>query len=262
MSDVSRRMSVDGMRLTAYGERHTAYGMRPADRQAPAVSVIVPTYNERETLPELVARLRGACRDGLEVVVVDDASPDGTAQVAEQMAGSGAPVCLLRRAGKSGLATAVLAGARASRGEIVVVMDADLSHPPEAVPALVGAVRAGADIAVGSRYVPGGEIRNWSWRRRLMSRVAVWLARKVLRERTRDPVSGFFAARREWLADGSLRGLGFKILLEVLAHARGARIAEVPYTFTDRRGGASKLGPAEVWNYLRLLWRLRRQGVS
>jgi dolichol-phosphate mannosyltransferase len=237
-------------------------GLDDPDHRPPAISVIVPTYNERATLPILVQRVREAANGELEVVVVDDASPDGTADVAEQLARSGAPVRIVRRPRKQGLATAVLAGAAASRGETLVVMDADLSHPPEAVPALVAAVRAGADIAIGSRYVPGGEVRNWSWPRRLISRVAVWLARTVLREPARDPVSGFFAARRRWLANGSVQGLGFKILLEVLAHARGARVVEVPYAFTNRPGGASKLGVGEIWNYLRLVWRLRKQRVS
>ncbi|MDR5682947.1 MAG: polyprenol monophosphomannose synthase [Armatimonadota bacterium] len=229
---------------------------------APTVSIIVPTYNEHDTLPELVARLQAAAGPGIEIVVVDDASPDGTAEVAEQLAREGVPVRVVRRPHKQGLATAVLAGVAASRGEILVVMDADLSHPPETVPALIATIGTGADIAVGSRYVPGGSVRDWPMRRRLMSRVAVWLARTILREPTRDPVSGFFAARRRCLAHRRLRGLGFKILVEVLAHARGARIVEVPYTFTDRRGGASKLGPAEVCNYLRLLWRLRKERGS
>ncbi len=218
--------------------------------------MVVPTYNERDTLPELVERLHRALGGGYELVVVDDSSPDGTAEVAEELAAR-YPVRVVRRPGKLGLGSAVLDGARAAAGPVVVVMDADLSHPPEAVPELARALRAGADVAVGSRYVPGGGVRGWPVRRRVMSRVAVLLARVWLGERVRDPVSGFFAVRREALLDRSLQGLGYKILLEVLARHRGCRVAEVPYVFADRRAGRSKLGAHEVWNYLRLLWRLR-----
>jgi dolichol-phosphate mannosyltransferase len=225
------------------------------------VSVVVPTYNERDTLPELVLRLARALRQGYEVVVVDDASPDGTAEVARQLARS-YPVRLVQRPGKLGLASAVLEGARAAQGAVLVVMDADLSHPPEAVPALVGAVEGGADVAVGSRYVPGGGVERWPLHRRWMSRVAVWLARVWLGERVYDPVSGFFAVRRERLAGAALEGVGYKILVALLARSRGARVVEIPYTFTDRRGGRSKLGAREVWNYLRLLWRLRAAARS
>ncbi|MDQ7800797.1 MAG: polyprenol monophosphomannose synthase [Armatimonadota bacterium] len=219
------------------------------------VSVVVPTYNERETLSELVGRLHQALGSGYEVVVVDDSSPDGTAELAREL-GRQYPVRVLQRPGKLGLGSAVLEGARAASGRWVVVMDADLSHPPEVVPELVDALRSGAELAVGSRYVPGGGVRDWPWRRRLMSRVAVALARLWLRERVSDPVSGFFAARRELLLDPSLEGIGYKILLEVLVRNRGRSVVEVAYVFTDRRGGRSKLGAGEVWNYLRLLWRL------
>lgn len=219
------------------------------------VSVVVPTYNERETLSELVGRLHQALGSGYEVVVVDDSSPDGTADLAREL-GRQYPVRVLQRPGKLGLGSAVLEGARAASGRWVVVMDADLSHPPEVVPELVDALRSGAELAVGSRYVPGGGVRDWPWRRRLMSRVAVALARLWLRERVSDPVSGFFAARRELLLDPTLEGIGYKILLEVLVRNRGRSVVEVPYVFTDRRGGGSKLGAGEVWNYLRLLWRL------
>ncbi len=225
------------------------------------VSVLLPTYNERDTLPELVARLAQTLGADHEVVVVDDASPDGTAEVARGLARTH-PVRVVRRPTKLGLASAVVEGARAARGAVVVVMDADLSHPPEVVPALVGAIEGGADLAVGSRYVPGGGVDRWPVYRRWMSRLAVWLARAWLGQQVRDPVSGFFAVRRERLAAATLEGVGYKVLLALLAGNRGARVVEIPYTFTDRRGGRSKLGAREVWNYLRLLWRLRTAARS
>ena len=139
------------------------------------LSVIVPTYNEAGSLPPLVDRLAAAMAGReWELVVVDDGSPDGTADLAERLAPA-RPVRVLRRAGKAGLASAVIAGMKEARGDILVVMDADLSHPPEVVPQLVDAIDAGADLAVGSRYVHGGATMDWPLRRRIVSRVACYM---------------------------------------------------------------------------------------
>ncbi|MBI4278547.1 MAG: polyprenol monophosphomannose synthase [Armatimonadetes bacterium] len=227
----------------------------------PDLSVVVPTYNEREMLPLFLARIADVARGlPLEVVVVDDNSPDGTADAAgalgRQYAGRFA-LQVVRRPGKVGLATAVLDGAKAARAPVVAVMDCDLSHPPELLPRLLEAVRGGAGIAVASRYVPGGGIRDWPLWRRGVSRVATLMARLVLGGRVRDPVSGFFAARREILTGPTYWGMGFKILLEVLARAPRARVVEIPYVFVDRAVGRSKLSKGEMSTFLRLLWRLR-----
>src|SRR3970040_2466416 len=138
------------------------------------VSLILPTYNERETLPRLIAALRPmASRLGLEIVVVDDASPDGTAEVPAGLAAEGAvPIRLVRRLGKAGLASAVLAGAAVASAPIIAVMDSDGSHPPEALPALVAAVGGGADLGVAARYVAGGRVARWPVWRRVARRVA------------------------------------------------------------------------------------------
>jgi dolichol-phosphate mannosyltransferase len=230
-------------------------------------SIVVPTYNERATVPELLRALAAALapdagRDAAcDVVIVDDSSPDGTGQVARGVAAeleSVLPVTVVTRPGKTGLASAVLEGVRRGRGQVIVVMDSDLSHPPETVPALLRAVAGGADVAVGSRYVPGGGVRRWPWRRRVMSRIAVGMARRFLGIRAADPVSGFFAARRTLFEDTPFLGLGYKILVELLALHPRAVVVEVPYVFTERAGGRSKLGWGEVSNYLQLLRRLRR----
>src|SRR6266446_10190818 len=182
---------------------------------APVISVIVPTYNEAESLPPLIERL-GAVMSGhtWELVVVDDGSPDGTAEVANRLSARH-PVWVVRRAGKAGLASAVIAGFKESRGDILVVMDADLSHPPETVPALVKAIDEGADLAVGSRYVSGGAVKDWPLRRRVVSRVACLIGNVLVP--VRDATSGFFAIRRSVVAGAKLNPSGFKIGSEVMA---------------------------------------------
>jgi len=229
----------------------------------PSISIIVPTYNEAESLPVLAERLFAALREaGLEaeLVVVDDSSPDGTGDIAERLARQ-YPMQVLHRPPKSGLASAVWDGMEKARGGILVVMDADLSHPPEVVPRLIQAVAAGrADLAVGSRYVPGGGVANWPWHRRFASWFACQLARPFVP--LHDATSGFFALRRAVVQGVALDPIGFKIGLEVMAKGQYRAFQEVPYTFTDRRFGQSKFGTTEVRFYLLQLgriWRFRRQ---
>ena len=212
------------------------------------ISVVTPTYNEAGSLPTLAERLALALAGReYELVVVDDGSPDGTADVADALAAR-LPVRVVRRAGKAGLASAVLAGFVAARGDVLVVMDADLSHPPETVAALVAALDAGADLAVASRYVRGGGIEDWPLGRRIVSRAACLLGSLLVP--VRDATSGFFAVRRTAIEGVRLNGIGFKIGFEVIARARARRIVEVPYTFRDRELGASKFGRREVAQYL------------
>jgi len=220
------------------------------------VSVVVPTYNEAGSLPLLVARLAKAMngRDW-ELVVVDDGSPDGTAGVAESLAAAH-PVRVVRRPGKAGLASAVLAGFAAATGDVLVVMDADLSHPPERVPALVDAVAAGAELAVGSRYVRGGGTMDWPLRRRIVSRVACLIGNALVP--VRDCTSGFFALRRSVVEGVRINAIGFKIGFEVIARGRYRTVVELPYTFRDRELGASKFGRREVVLYLRQLGAVAR----
>lgn len=226
------------------------------------LSVIVPTYNERDSLPRLLARLEALrSRLALEVVVVDDASPDGTGDLAERHAREGTlPLVVVHRERKAGLASAAIDGAAAASAEIVSVMDADLSHPPELLAELAGAVGGGADVAIASRYVAGGGVEAWPLLRRAVSRSATWLARAVLGLRVHDPLSGFFAARRALLTDRRYVGIGYKLLVEILATHPQARVVEIPYRFVDRQQGTSKLSAGEMLEYLRLLLRLRLKG--
>jgi dolichol-phosphate mannosyltransferase len=225
------------------------------------ISVIIPTYNEaaviEETLRRAAAALRSAGED-FELIVVDDASADGTADHVDSLARE-IPVHVLRRPGRLGLATAVLDGWAMARGNVWGVMDADLQHPPETLTALAAAMREGADLAIGSRYVPGGGTSDWTWMRRLISRTATHMAATVLPLKLAvvgDPMSGMFMIRASALRDAHLNPLGYKILLEVIAKARYKNLVEVPYIFQERERGASKLGARQYVEYLQHLARL------
>ncbi|MBP1449652.1 MAG: glycosyltransferase [Thermoproteus sp.] len=221
---------------------------------------MVPTYNESENLPVLVEKLASAFAGRpYEVVVVDDSSPDGTAEVAERLAERYPVRVVLRRVRHMRLSGAVAEGARRAAGDVVVVMDADLQHPPEVAPQLAEAVLKGADLAVATRYAGGGGAAGWPLARRIISRGAVLLARALVPEARRisDPMSGFFAVRRNCLA--ALRPTGYyKILLDVLAQCRPQRVVEVPYVFRPRRAGESKLGVGVIADYLLQLMRISR----
>jgi dolichol-phosphate mannosyltransferase len=225
------------------------------------ISVIIPTYYEagviEETLRRAAAALRSVSED-FELVVVDDASADGTAQRVESLAAE-IPARVLRRPGRLGLATAVLDGWATARGDVWGVMDADLQHPPETLTALAAAIRKGADLAIGSRYVPGGGTSDWTWVRRFISRTATHMAATVLPLKLAvvgDPMSGIFMIRASSLQGAQLNPLGYKILLEVIAKAHYKNLVEVPYVFQERERGASKLGARQYWEYLLHLARL------
>lgn len=220
------------------------------------LSVVVPTYNEAGSVPKLAERLHAAlgARDW-ELVIVDDGSPDGTADIAAALAPR-IPTNVVRRAGKGGLASAVIAGFAAARGDILVVMDADLSHPPELVPALLSAIEDGADLAVGSRYVAGGGVEDWPMRRQIVSRVACLMGSVLVP--VRDATSGFFALRRSVIDGVTLNPIGFKIGFEVIARGRYRSVVEVPYTFRDRELGASKFGRREIGQYVVQLGQIAR----
>lgn len=218
------------------------------------ISIIVPTYNERDNAPELIRRVLDAFArldEPAELLVVDDDSPDGTAEAMRQAAATcnaGEQVRVIVRRQDKGLAKAVAAGFEQARGDVLAVMDADLSHPPERLPELLAAIRDGADVAVGSRYVQGGAIEDWPMARRVISRGACLLARPL--SPVKDITSGFFALRRDCLDELHYVPRGYKIGLELFARLPGRRVVEVPFTFHDRTRGASKLGSAVMLAYL------------
>lgn len=221
------------------------------------VTVIIPTFREAENLPELFRRL-AAVREqylpAMDVLVMDDDSDDGTPEVMAELALPWAR--LVTRKANRGLSPAVMEGFSRATGEIIAVMDADLSHPPESLPDLVAAVVNGADFALGSRYVPGaGTAEDWGWFRRLNSRIATLLARPFTS--ISDPMSGFFAFPRRILDSGApLNPIGYKIGLEVLVKCQCRRVAEIPIFFDQRHRGQSKLSLQEQWRYLQHLRRL------
>lgn len=224
------------------------------------VSVIIPTLRERANLERLLPRLFAvlqAANLAAEVVIVDDDSRDDTDSLCHEFAKHHA-LRLITRTEERGLATAVLRGLSEAVGEICIVMDADSSHPPEAVPALVEAARSPfCDVAIGSRYTRGGSAdENWGWFRRLNSSAATLLARGLTR--AADPLAGFFAIRRGTFdrAAPTLRPLGYKILLELIVRCDCRRVVEVPIRFQDRTIGKSKLSITQQWLYLRHLARL------
>lgn len=222
------------------------------------ISIIVPTYNERDNLEELFERISSSLRGrAFEIIVVDDDSPDRTWEKAQELSQK-YPIRVLRRTKERGLSSAVIRGFEIAEGDVFVVMDADLQHPPEVIPKLIEAIEKGADIAVASRYVKGGGVENWYWYRRVISKGAIMIGRVALPKirNIKDPVSGFFALRREVVENVELNPVGFKILLEILIKGRYGSAVEVPFTFGLRSAGESKLGQKQIFDYLRHLWRL------
>lgn len=227
---------------------------------APWITVILPTYEEAANLPDLVPRIvdglgefgEGAC----QVLVVDDDSPDGTAEVAREL-GRRWPVQVHVRRGERGLAGAVIAGFQRAEGRVSVVMDADGSHPPAALPAMVRPLLDDrADVVVGSRHLPGGGSEGWPLRRRLISGGAGLLARGL--SPMTDPTTGFMAVRTDLARSLPLEPMGFKIVLELVVRGWPLRLQEVPILFTDRIAGRSKLSGGVTLRYLQHLARLYR----
>ncbi|HEV3089783.1 MAG TPA: polyprenol monophosphomannose synthase [Candidatus Elarobacter sp.] len=223
-------------------------------------SIVVPTYNEAGGIEKLVTTLRGVFeQNGLdgEIVVVDDNSPDGTGAIVDRLEREGYPVRCLHRPGKMGLSSGVIDGWKFARSESQALgaMDADFSHDANILPRMVRALQDGGyGLAIGSRYVPGGGIENWPKRRIITSRVAIALAQPLTP--IKDITSGYFLVKREALDGVELDPIGFKIGLEVIAKAHYGRALEVPYVFTDRVAGTSKLNQNEIFNYLKQLGRI------
>lgn len=223
-----------------------------------ALSVVIPTYRERENLVELIERssaiLLPLLGGSFELIVVDDDSPDGTWQLAAEIARNNPHVRVLRRCNDRGLASAVVRGWQVARGNVLAVIDGDLQHPPELIADLWRLVdEGGADLAVASRYGAGGSVGNWAFLRQLMSRTVRLIGLIMLPSvlgRVGDPMSGYFALRRSCIEGRELHPRGYKILIEVLGRGEIAVLREVAYAFSSRHSGASKATPRVFWEYL------------
>ena len=226
------------------------------------VAVVVPTYNEIDNIDELLTRLL-ALKEVQEIVVVDDNSPDGTASRVIAHSQSTDKLRLIARSGKLGLGSAYAAGmklALAHGADAVVTMDADLSHDPQSIPALIAGLDY-VDVMIGSRYVAGGRIENWGMGRRVLSRGANFLTRLILRIPAKDCTAGFRAYKREVLEEvdpASIRSHGYSYLEEVICRVKraGFSIGETPITFRDRRAGESKISRSEIFKGAFTLFRL------
>jgi dolichol-phosphate mannosyltransferase len=222
------------------------------------LSVIVPTFNERDNVREVVRRLdRSLQGKAWEVIFVDDDSPDGTAARVREIAQLDPRVRCIQRIGRRGLSSACVEGMLSSSSQYFAVLDGDCQHDEALLPCMLEILREGeADLVVGSRYMSGGGIGNWDSSRARMSRLATRLGKALIKHELSDPMSGFFALRRETL-EAAVRGLssiGFKILLDLVASSPGTvRLKEIPYEFRSRHAGESKMDGHAMWDYLMLL---------
>jgi glycosyltransferase involved in cell wall biosynthesis len=226
----------------------------PGNRPSQRVLVIIPTFNELENLPLIHQRLKDACPE-VHLLIVDDSSPDGTGELADELAAADAGrTHVMHRTAKDGLGAAYLAGfawGLSRQYDVLVEMDADGSHAPEQLTRLLGAIDAGADLVIGSRYVDGGNVRNWPWRRWALSWTANTYARLALGIDIHDITAGYRAYRREVLEaidlDGvDSKGYCFQIDLTRRSLSNGFVVAEVPITFTERELGVSKMSGSNI----------------
>ena len=238
-------------------------------KQAQAqVSIIIPTYNESENIIQVLKSIGESIPENIPIqaIVVDDNSPDGTGKMVEDYINdtqnkAGYSINVIHRETKSGLSSAILDGIQHSSGETVVVMDSDLSHPPKIIPQLMEEIRTSDyDIVIASRYTEGGEVSGWSTKRKLISKGATGIAKAGLGVNESDPMSGFFAFKRKILEGIKFDAIGYKMLLEILVKTKGAKVKEIPYTFTDRTRGSSKLDSSTMFDFVTSVWKLYRYG--
>jgi dolichol-phosphate mannosyltransferase len=228
--------------------------------------IVLPTYEEADNITALLQRVRAALPSST-ILVVDDSSPDGTAELAEATAAQLGRIEVIRRPAKRGLGSAYRSGFEwglARQFEVLVEMDADLSHDPADVPRLCATVEEGADLVIGSRYVPGGSIPAWSWHRRALSRYGNRYAAAMLRVPITDATSGFRAYRASALVDLGLEsvradGYGFQVEMAYRVAQRGGKVVEIPISFSDRSFGRSKMSGRIVVEALALVtwWGIR-----
>ena len=232
------------------------------------VSIIIPTYNESQNIIQILKSIKDNLPKNItsQTIVVDDNSPDGTGKLVEDYLKNIKKITddtieIIHRKAKDGLGSAIMKGIQQAKGDMIVVMDSDFSHPPQIIPKLIESIKKYQyDIAVASRYIKGGKIQGWSLKRKMMSKFATLIAKKGLGIDTKDPMSGFFAFKRNIIKELNIDAIGYKILLEIIVKTKGVNIKEIPYTFQDRELGSSKLGIKTILNYYKSVWKLYRYG--
>ena len=232
------------------------------------ISIIIPTYNESENIIKILRTIGEILPKNVttQAIVVDDNSPDGTGRLVEDYLKNVKKIAdytieIIHRKAKDGLGSAILKGIQQAKGDTIVVMDSDFSHPPQIIPKLIESIKKYQyDIAVASRYIKGGEIHGWSLKRKIISKFATLIAKKGLGIDTKDPMSGFFAFKRNIIKGLNIDAIGYKILLEILVKTKDVNIKEIPYTFQDRELGSSKLSIKTIFDYCRSVWKLYRYG--
>ncbi len=237
-------------------------------KKNPQVSIIIPTYNESKNIIDVLKTIRANIPKGFqtETIVVDDNSPDGTGKIVDEYISNIKKIAentidVIHRRAKEGLSSAILHGIQKAKGETIVVMDSDFSHPPNIIPKMLDAFKQyQCDLVVASRYITGGKIQGWTKKRKIMSKIATLIAKKGLGVNTKDPMSGFFAFKKNIIKELNFDALGYKFLLEILVKTKGIRVKEIPYTFENRKFGSSKLDSSTVLDYLKSIWKLYKNG--
>ena len=244
-----------------YNEKHTTGN----DTQ---VSIIIPTYNESKNILQILKSIGEnlPLNFSAQAIVVDDNSPDGTGKIVEDYLKNVKKIAdytvdIIHRTAKKGLSSAILKGLQYAKGDTIIVMDSDFSHPPQIIPRMLDALKKyQCDIVIASRYVKGGNIHGWPLKRKLMSKLATVIAKKGLGVSITDPMSGFFAFKRTIIKGLKFDAIGFKMLLEILVKTKGVTVKEIPYTFTDRKFGSSKVTASTAFDYAKSVYKLYRYG--
>ena len=238
--------------------------------QGAQVSIIIPTYNESRNIIGILKSIGENLPKNItaEAIVVDDNSPDLTGKIVEEYLRNvkkiaGYTMDIIHRTSKNGLSSAILSGVQRAKGDTIVVMDSDFSHPPQIIPKMIESLKKyQCDMVVASRYISGGKINGWTLKRKIMSKVATLIATKGLGVKTKDPMSGFFAFKKNILKGINFDAIGYKILLEILVKKSGIAVKEIPYTFENRSFGSSKLDSSTVTDYFKSVWKLYKFGKS
>ena len=234
------------------------------------LSIILPTYNESKNILQMLKSIEENLPKELitETIVVDDDSPDLTGEIVQnyiknRKKDTGHGIEIFQRKTKRGLSSAILEGIKHSHGESILVMDSDFSHPPQIISKIINELNHSKhDIVIASRYVKGGAISQWPYKRKVMSKVATKISKSSLGINLSDPLSGFFAFKHSIIHGIDFDAIGYKMLLEMLVKTKGVSVKEIPYTFTDRKSGSSKLNLVTITDFIKSVWMLYLYGKA